>query len=253
MKFVLSLLLMLIIPGSASTQEHTWSFSSAKNKLQKKVYKDIQNPTTLYCGCSFTLADKKIDPTECGYIPKNDNIRAHRIEWEHIVPASHFGQWRYCWMQRKEKFKDQCQNKTNRQCCGKVDPEFRQMESDMHNLWPAIGELNAIRSNFEYDIIPEEARNYGKCDFEVMYYNSRFDEFSINMIEPPPAARGIIARAYKYMMNTYNIMTSCRTETLMDVWDHDFPPTPEECYRNLKILEIQGNDNPFITKKCTKG
>jgi deoxyribonuclease-1 len=156
-------------------------------------------------------------------------------------------------MERKTKFKDQCHNKSNRQCCGKVDPEFRQMESDMHNLWPAIGELNADRSNFEYDIIPEEVRNYGKCDFEVMRYDSRFNGLNINSAEPPPAARGIIARTYKYMMKTYNIMTLCRTETLMDVWDHDFPPTSEECLRNQKILEVQGNDNPFITVGCLKG
>jgi len=250
-----SIVMILIFFSSSITfaQEHTWSFSSAKSKLQKKVYNDIQNPTTLYCGCSFIVSDKTVNSTDCGYVPRNDNVRAKRIEWEHIMPASHFGQWRQCWSHGKEAFPNQCHNKTNRQCCAKVDPEFKQMESDMHNLWPAIGELNADRSNFDYDIIPGEVKNYGACDFEVVRHGSRFDGLGLNVAEPPPAARGIIARAYKYMIQTYHLTTSCRTNTLMDVWDHDFPPTPEECLRNTKILDIQGNDNPFITIGCIKG
>ena len=36
-----------------------------------------------------------------------------------------------------------------RKACSK-DPIFNKMEADMHNLVPAIGELNADRSNFRY-------------------------------------------------------------------------------------------------------
>ena len=96
MKIFLSITTSLfIIPLVVLSQNTTiTSFSKSKKQLAK-VYQD--NPITLYCGCSFK--GKTPDFSSCGYIPKKNNKRANRIEWEHIVPTSRFGKkfesWKY--------------------------------------------------------------------------------------------------------------------------------------------------------------
>jgi len=64
------------------------SFDKAK-RLLLKVYLDAQQGD-FYCGATFGMDSKIIDFN--GYVPKRDNARAHRIEWDHIVAAENFGQ-----------------------------------------------------------------------------------------------------------------------------------------------------------------
>ena len=40
------------------------------------------------------------------------------------------------------------------------------MEADMYNLFPAIGEVNGLRSNYPMTIIKGEEREFGKWDGE---------------------------------------------------------------------------------------
>lgn len=35
-----------------------------------------------------------------------------------------------------------------RKCASKLSKEYRYMQSDMYNLFPAIGSVNALRSNY---------------------------------------------------------------------------------------------------------
>lgn len=96
------------------------SFSQAK-AAGVKVNADV--PGDFYCGCKIDWQGKKgvIDLESCGYkVRKNEN-RASRVEWEHVVPAWQFGHQRQCWQEG------------GRKNCAK-DPEYRKMESDMHNL-----------------------------------------------------------------------------------------------------------------------
>ena len=128
------------VPTTQAIQQNTQitSFSKSK-KLLLKLYKD--NPVTLYCGCSYK--GKKPNLSSCGYIPKKKNKRANRIEWEHVVPAHSFGQsfseWRNghpkCVTKKGKKFK-------GRKCAEKMNKEYRRMQADMFNLYPAIGEVN---------------------------------------------------------------------------------------------------------------
>ena len=76
-----------------------------------------------------------------------------------------------------------------RECCSKVSDAFRQMQSDMHNLFPTVGEVNGDRSNFVFGEIDGEEREYGQCDFEV----------AERIAEPMKSIRGDIARSYFYM------------------------------------------------------
>ena len=136
------------------------SFSGAKKKMYNKVYEDRK--ITFYCGCKYS--NKKPDLQDCNYDSSNQgqSIRAKRTEAEHIVPASWFGQGRPCWREGL------CSGgKKNRDCCEKIDFAFRTAHNDLHNLTPAVGQINALRSNKPYALISGEQRDFGSCNFEV--------------------------------------------------------------------------------------
>ena len=54
-----------------------------------------------------------------------------------------------------------------RKCAQKINEEYRRMQADMFNLYPAIGEVNGRRSNYSMGIIEGEKREFGKCDVEI--------------------------------------------------------------------------------------
>jgi len=98
------------------------------------------------------------------------------------VPAENFGRafasWRdghpSCFTKKGKKL-------TNRQCAEKVSPEFRRMFSDMYNLYAAIGSVNALRSNYNFQILPGEEPDFGSC--EMIIDNKKAQQ--------PEASRGI--------------------------------------------------------------
>lgn len=197
------LLLLLLNIGVATSNEFK-SFSSAKKHLSKQIN---VNTKTIYCGCSIKKQGKKLIPesSSCGYIPRNEftkkgkvNARAKRIEWEHIVPAWEFGHQLQCWQNG------------GRKNCKKVSKQFKKMEADINNLAPAVGEINADRSNYRFGMIAGEKRAYGTCDVEI--------DFKQRVIEPPPEARMRIAETYFYMQRTYGLKISKKQKQLFEAW-----------------------------------
>ncbi len=208
------------------------SFSKSKRILAKEIYKGHQ--VSFYCGCDYSLKKKSPDSTKkrltpdwssCGYIPRKQPKRASRIEWEHVMPAHHFGKHLQCW-------KD-----GGRKACRK-DPLFKQMESDMHNLVPAVGEVNGDRSNYKFGMIPGEKRAYGQCDVEI--------EFKAKIAEPPPNVRGDIARTYLYMSDRYSTRLSKQQRRLMQAWSKQDPVDDWERKKNKMVLNIQKNINKYV-------
>ncbi|WP_417790313.1 endonuclease [Terasakiella pusilla] len=230
MKYIILALSLLLLPFAAHA-EHPTSFSKAK-KLAAEHYKGDEK--TFYCGCTYHYEGKKLvpDADSCGYEPRvpitkkgNPNSRATRIEWEHVMPAWVFGHQRQCWQEG------------GRKAC-KKDAEFNKMEADLHNLVPAVGELNGDRSNYKFGMIPGEPRAYGACDFEV--------DFKGKVAEPMEAVRGDIARVYFYMRDQYGLKLSKQQTLLLEVWAKADPVSDEERARNERIAKIQGNANPWI-------
>jgi len=239
-KHLLILLISILLLSSQAFSQNTQitSFSKSK-KLLLKLYKD--NPVTLYCGCSYK--DKKPNLSSCGYIPKKNNKRANRIEWEHVVPAHAFGQsfseWRRghskCVTKKGKKFK-------GRKCAGKMNKEYKRMQADMYNLYPAIGEVNGRRSNYSMAIIKGEKREFGKCDVEI---ESR-------KVEPKESIRGEIARTYLYMDSVYpgRGIISKKNRKLFESWNKSDPVDEWECERAKRIEKIQGNRNEVVMGNC---
>ena len=239
MKYILIIISLIILSSDAYSQNTQITSFSKSKKLLLKVYKD--NPFTLYCGCTFK--GKKPNLSSCGYIPKKDKKRANRIEWEHVVPAHAFGQsfseWRNghskCVSKKGKKFK-------GRKCAQKMNEEYRRMQADMFNLYPAIGEVNGRRSNYSMAIIEGEKREFGKCDVEI---KSR-------KVEPREEIRGEIARTYLYMDSVYpgRGIISKKNKKLFEAWNKSDPVDEWECERAKRIERIQGNRNEIVMGNC---
>ena len=122
------------------------SFSQAK-KIGWTLYE--RQSVEFYCGCSFK--GNRVDLKSCGYTPRKNANRAARIEWEHIVPAWQIGHQRQCWQHG------------GRKNCSKNDSVYRRAEADLHNLVPAIGEVNGDRSNYDFGWLPQKPSQYGAC------------------------------------------------------------------------------------------
>lgn len=189
----------------------------------------------LYCGCPYS-GKQNIDSVPCGFRPRENPRRksykrARRIEWEHIVTAHNMGHFRPC-----------CRD-GGRKNCTYNDPTFEMMEGDLHNLYPAIGEINGDRSNFMYSQwtnSPEPM--YGSCETVV--------DFKLKKVQPRKEIRGLIARVHFYMENQYAIKLSNQDRKLFEAWDKMYPVTKEECERDRRIEKKQGNRNPFVEKAC---
>ncbi|MDX1490807.1 MAG: endonuclease [Pseudohongiellaceae bacterium] len=221
-------LLALFLCSFANAAPET--FDQAKNELRRYVYQDQNDKGDLYCGCNWEWTGAtggRFDLKSCGYEVRAQQNRAERIEWEHILPASSFGQARQCWQNG------------GRENCNRTDPVFNAMEGDMHNLAPVVGEVNADRSNFRFSAIPGEPTQYGACRFEV--------DFKLRIAEPRDEIKGQVARIYFYMHDRYNLNMSDAQQRLYMAWDRTHPVTAWELERDRRIASRMGHSNPFVT------
>ncbi|XAJ86374.1 endonuclease [Buchnera aphidicola (Taiwanaphis decaspermi)] len=210
------------------TQNNFYKAKIESSKINKYA------PGSFYCGCKIIWNGKKGIPdlNSCGYIIRKNYNRANRIEWEHVMPAWQFGHQKGCWKHG------------GRKNCDK-DINYKKIESDLHNLQPAIGEINGDRANFMYSQWNNnnDVQQYGKCKVKI--------NFKEKIIEPPENTRGIIARTYFYMRDTYKIKLSKKQTNLMQAWNNKYPVNEWECQRDNMIFNIQGNHNMYVYKACT--
>lgn len=216
------------------------SFNKAKRLLETKVYYDHR--VTLYCGAAFD--ERKNVTLPDGFTTPKHAKRAHRVEWEHVVPAENFGrafvEWRegadVCVDNRGKAFK-------GRRCAEKANAQYRYMQADLYNLYPAIGAVNAMRSNYRYSMLGDGVpATFGSCSMKI----------DGRRAEPPEAARGTIARTVLYMADVYRgvYRLSNQDRRLMEAWDRRYPADAWECTRARRIEAIQGNPNERVKEAC---
>ena len=125
-----------------------------------------------------------------------------------------------------------------RKCAEKINMAYRYMQADLYNLVPANGQVNALRSNYSYAMIPGEPRQFGDCDMEIENQKA----------EPRPEIRGDIARIYFYMNDAYpgKGIISKKNRKLFKAWDKADPVDAWEKERAWRIKRIQGNINKFV-------
>ena len=210
-----------------SARGEKFSFGKSKRLLATKIYPTHQK--AFYSDCDYRVVEKKLVPIakSCGFHYRKNRNRSERIEWEHIVPAWHFGHQLQCWQNG------------GRMTCRQTNTKFRQMEADMHNLVPAIGEINGDRSNFKYGMIEGEARLYGKVNMEIAFSNKK--------AEPREEVFGDIARTYFYMRDRYGLRISKSQEKMLIAWNNLDPVSAWEKKKNQIIKELQGDENLYVT------
>ena len=232
-------------PGQGSANPPS-SFDSAK-RAAVGLWWDI-GAESFYCDCPYrpaTAAERAmrsgnlwVGGVDCPYEPKrpttsagDPNPRATRIEWEHVVPAdwiaTGFG----------------CQDDT-RAACRRING-YKEAEGDLHNLVPAIGELNGDRSARLYGEIDGEDLEYGSCDFEVVTAGEG-EPHVRGMAEPMPGVRGDIARVWFYMEETYGVEIPAASRTVLASWADQDPVDAAERARHRIIAARMGRSNRFV-------
>lgn len=212
----------------AQAKDKVISFSSAKKKLYKNVFNN--SGRTIYCDCDWSK--KKTDLSSCGlqsYFPKKQRKRAARTEAEHIIPASWYlkvgHNLRACAAEAKTL------GKSPRKHCQKTDRDYKQAHNDLVNLWPAVGQINADRSNKPFvSSAKSKVKKYASCDIEI---GSRG-------IAPSDDRKGDIARIAFYMEAKYSILYSKRQRKLFEEWDALDPVSDSEIAHNKRVVKAQG-------------
>lgn len=161
---------------------------------------------TLYCGIAFRPFDKAV------------NV-------EHIFPMA--------WVTKALGCGDRKQCRANSE-------RFNQIEADMHNLYPALKEINKARGTLAYGDLAGERWLREDCDFEI---NKR-----LKRVEPRAEVQGDIARAMFYMSSQYDLEIYDRQRRTLLRWHEQDPPSVEERRRNDVIERLQGNRNPYIDR-----
>jgi len=233
-------LLIILINGIGSFFSTGYSQELDRSKFKKsslvsreiaekqlnRVYQLVGKLQTFHCGCNFDKI-KQVFPNICASNSKVtlENKTSRTLEWVSMMPIHIFGGSLRCWTKNLCK-RSHGLKANGAQCCSEVSPKFKKMESDMHNIFPAINNLSSIEKKFdfggmwEYQFCPEE--------------------------KPSLKIRGDIARAYFYMSYQYKISLREDLEDSMRKWHFDDPPDNWEEIRNDRIEGIQGNRNLFI-------
>lgn len=212
------------------------TFHDAKKYL-RKIYADRR--VSFYCLATFN--EHLAVTLPAGFATPRYEKRAYKIEWEHLVPAENFGRAFVEWREGDPACQYKGKSFKGRNCAEKVNQRFRFMLCDMHNLVPAIGAVNAARSNFDFSPLPGDVSRFGSCQMKI----------EGKKVEPPVYTRGSIGRAYLYMEATYSeFRMSKATRLIMKNWADIYPPDLWECERNHRIAQLQGNSNPFIDSRC---
>ncbi|ALZ76818.1 endonuclease [Rheinheimera sp. F8] len=201
-------------------------FDAAK-RLAARIYADER--TDFYCDCPIRWNSGKaqIDLKACGYQVRKNGPRAQRVEWEHVVPAQQFGASRACWKQG------------GREHCGDTDRKFRQIEADLFNLRPALGEVNGDRAHFRFAELPNVRPQHGACPIRI--------DFSRQLAEPRAEVRGDIARIYFYMADRYQLTLSEAEQKLFLRWHSEDPVDQRELTLMQRTAQQMGHSNDFVT------
>ena len=199
------LLVLLLFPpnGASSSPVRNGEYFKILPLFWSQLYGD--GGETLYCGKRFSPQTTR------------------GLNVEHVFPMSWAVKALGC------RTRDQCRQRSKR---------FNDIEADMHNLYPAIAEINEARSAMAYGMVLGEARRFGNCDFEVDKLRRR--------VEPRRAVRGDIARAMFYMQQQYGLKIYPAQGRLLLQWHRQDPPDAEERRRNDLIDRLQGHRNRFI-------
>ena len=137
-----------------------------------------------------------------------------------------------------------------------------EMSRDMHNLmlYPVL--LNSHRSNYRYsnELVLDDTTVLLTENGEKTLYTGPFNHIGICLksnkkryFYPRPFYRGKIARACMYMAMAYpdfrdQIFNDVIDPYVLLTWHHEHPVSGFEIRKNHAIMQLQGNDNRYVSK-----
>ena len=163
-----------------------------------------------------------------------------------------------------------CQDLWEREHVWPTSREFKNQEkdgyTDLHHIRPADKDVNNKHSNYGYNHGGDEVfdKSKGCPNRRASARLSRENQ----SFEPSDRAKGQVARMLFYMDVRYESGDDVPPESMPDLslkagnakvkepwighlcklleWNRRYPPTPFDQRRNDRVMELQGNRNPFI-------
>lgn len=203
------------------------TFDNAKTISKSLAVK--LNSLELYANCTMKIMDNKLSIifNKCEYVPRKAGKKNPVPDIEHIAAASWY-----------PSITDQPCWKDNRENCAKDNVLFKNFYTDLHNLYPALAEINRDRSNrrwCESNLKP----TYGKTGFIL--------DLNADCVTPPNNKKGDIARVMLYMNQQHHLNLSDSDIRMFNRWSNTDKITSEEIQRNILVYQIQKTCNQFIS------
>ena len=145
--------------------------------------------------------------------------------------------------------------------CAQTNFDFNRMEIDLYNLWPIDGELNGLRSNYSMAQISVDEQSEVVVKAPLVKTKERKSQLITfggckakvdgRKFEPMHEFKGIVARDYMYMDQTYpgHGIISGKNGKLFEAWDKEHPAGDWECRRAEKIKALQQNENEVLKSR----
>ncbi len=158
-----------------------------------------------------------------------------KITCMYLVPLKKLAPFYACYHQK-------CVNQKGKvsqglRCCQR-DNQFQEMQKDLHNLVPETRQLKKERERYRFAELSNTPSKKSGCHFVI-------DKKS-KQLEPALSKRGMIARAYLYMKDTYPFRLTDEEMALYLKWHEQYPVTQDERERNEKIFLMQGRRNHWV-------
>lgn len=117
-----------------------------------------------------------------------------------------------------------------------VDPA----QCDLHHLYPADAGANTARSSWPFgEVVGDVSWSEGGSQLGV-------DASGADVFEPRDDHKGNVARSMMYFATRYGYDVPPDRLAVYRAWDLQDPPDDAEIARSLRILDQQGNANPYV-------
>jgi len=207
-------------------------YQGAQCAPAKQLFQLYENQrTTFFCEQPFSITGEITS-----YSGKHHPTLSDNITWMNIVPLKKLAPFYGCYQQK-------CVNQKGKilqglRCCRQRDTQFQKMEKDLHNVVPETHVLKKQRERYAFtEFSPILTKKTG-CHFVIDKKNKQ--------LEPAPSKRGMIARTYLYMKDTYPFRLTEEEMVLYLRWHQQYPVTMAERERNEKIIALGGKRNHWV-------
>ena len=223
------ILCALYLTLEARGYEPFLSFSASKSALIKIYAEHKKLPIS---GCDYFFDPKGcsiagiVDLKSCDYKIKNDPIMARQVQWMHVLDPYHFGEEFSCLTKRECRSSYSKKIYKGIRCCKQKSAKFKKMYADMHNIIPVIGAFRKLRQG--------------------RYLKEARELEAEKGVVTPDDAKGTVARAYLYMIKTYDIKMPKRLKQMWLRWHKEHPVTSWEKKKKHLIFKLQDTSNWYI-------